>query len=135
MSLKKSTTMASKSGGLDAGAKDAAFEKAIKSAGNGAFLDKDFMPEPARLIPDWNDQSEEVQSLVPAFKTYQWLKVKDIKSLNDDEGEVKIFFGEIEPTDIKQGALGNCYFLSAISVLTEHPQRVRNMFASTEINP
>ena len=121
MSLKKSTTMASKSGGLDFDDKDPALEKAIKAAGNGAFLDKDFMPGPESLIPNWDDTAEEVQSLVPAFKTYQWLKVKDIKSLNDDEGEVKIFFGEIEPTDIKQGALGNCYFLSAISVLTEHP--------------
>ena len=50
--------------------KDAAFDKAIKEAGNGKYLDKSFMPDPASLIPDWNDSSEEVQSLVPAFKTY-----------------------------------------------------------------
>ena len=66
--------------------KDPSFQKAMKEAGNGEWLDKAFLPEPARLIPDWNDSSEEVQSLVPAFKTYQWLRVKDIKSLNDDEG-------------------------------------------------
>ena len=74
------------SNGLDQ--RDAAFDKAIKEAGSGKFLDKAFMPEPISLIPDWNDSSEEVQSLVPAFKTYQWLRVEDIKSLNDDEGEV-----------------------------------------------
>jgi hypothetical protein len=49
---------------------DEAFDKAIKEAGNGKYLDKSFMPDPASLIPDWNDSSEEVQSLVPAFKTY-----------------------------------------------------------------
>ena len=47
------------SNGLDAG--DAAFNKAIKEAGSGKFLDKSFMPEPISLIPDWNDSSEEVQ--------------------------------------------------------------------------
>jgi hypothetical protein len=80
MSAKKSATLA-----LD-NQKDVAFEKAIKEAGNGEWLDKDFMPEPETLIPDWNDTAEEVQALVPAFKTYQWLRFKDIKSLNDDEG-------------------------------------------------
>lgn len=47
---------------------------------------------------------------------------------------MEIFFGQIEPTDIKQGALGNCYFLSAISVLTEYPDRVRKMFVSQKMN-
>lgn len=92
------------------------------------------MPEPNRLIPDWNDPSDEIQSLTPVWKSYKWCKVKDIKSLNDDEGQVAIFFGDIEPTDIKQGALGNCYFLSAISVLTEHPKRIMRMFVSQKMN-
>jgi hypothetical protein len=65
---------------------DAAFDKAIKEAGEGEFLDKDFLPEANNLIPDWTDTSDEVQSLVPTWKTYKWCKVKDIKSLNDDEG-------------------------------------------------
>lgn len=51
--------MAPASNGLDQ--KDAAFDKAIKEAGSGKFLDKSFMPEPISLIPDWNDSSEEVQ--------------------------------------------------------------------------
>jgi hypothetical protein len=58
----------------------------MKEAGEGEFLDKNFMPEPNNLIPDWNDTSDEVQSLVPTWKTYKWCKVKDIKSLHDDEG-------------------------------------------------
>jgi len=38
---------------------------------------------------------------VPIWKNYKWLRTSEIKSLNDDEGELSIFFEDIEPTDIK----------------------------------
>ena len=50
------------------------------------------------------------------------------------DGPVQVFAGEIEPTGIKQGALGKCYFLSVLSVLTEHPKRIKSMFVTDKIN-
>ena len=47
---------------------------------------------------------------------------------------MQIFEGEIEPADIKQGALGNCYFLSVLSVSTENPDRIRKLFVSEEVS-
>lgn len=35
---------------------------------------------------------------------------------------------KIEPNDILQGALGNCYFLSAISAVAEADFRIKNIF-------
>lgn len=46
----------------------------------------------------------------------------------------KVFFDKIEPNDIIQGALGDCYFLSTLSALAEHPERIRKIFVVQEAN-
>lgn len=38
------------------------------------------------------------------------------------------------PCDVKQGNLGNCYFLSVLSGLAEQPKLIRRLFVSNETN-
>ena len=38
-------------------------------------------------------------------------------------GDIQLF-DTIEPNDIKQGALGDCWFLCSVSALTEYPEMV-----------
>ena len=38
------------------------------------------------------------------------------------------------PDDIKQGNLGDCYFLSVLSILAERPHRIERLFINKEIN-
>ena len=40
----------------------------------------------------------------------------------------------ISPNDIKQGSVGNCYFLAALSALAEEPNRVKEMFTTRHQN-
>lgn len=40
----------------------------------------------------------------------------------------------VDPNDISQGAIGNCYLMSSISSLAEEPQRIIRLFENQTIN-
>lgn len=40
----------------------------------------------------------------------------------------------MDPNSIRQGALNNCYFLSAVAALAERPDRIKSLFLSQEPN-
>jgi calpain-15 len=42
--------------------------------------------------------------------------------------------GKIEPNDVYQGSLGDCYFLSAVSALSERDFRIKNLFPELRLN-
>lgn len=43
---------------------------------------------------------------------------------------VQLFDGFPEPRDIVQGAVGDCYFVSAVAGLTSYPRRLLRLFPS-----
>lgn len=45
-----------------------------------------------------------------------------------------IFADGVDPNDIQQRTLGDCYFLSVLAALAEKESRVRKLFVTTEIN-
>ena len=57
------------------------------------------------------------------------------KRIHEVMPEAKIFEDKIEFDDVKQGFLGNCYFLSAVSALTEFPYLIYQIFRSKKENP
>lgn len=42
--------------------------------------------------------------------------------------EVPVFEGSLTPQDVKQRVLGDCYFLSSLSAIAEHPNRLKRIF-------
>ena len=51
------------------------------------------------------------------------------------EGEYKVFQGQIEPNDIKQGELLDCWLMCTLASLAERPSLVKRLFKSEEVSP
>jgi len=61
----------------------------------------------------------------------QYNKWKRMSEIYDD---AQIFHGGITPSDLNQGALGDCYYLAVLSAMAEIPERVEACFHTKERN-
>ena len=64
------------------------------------------------------------------WKKYTWKRPEEIWG----EGKFILFHDKIEPTDIKQGHMGDCYFLSCLAAIAEFPERIKRMFVTQTTN-
>lgn len=83
---------------------------------NGEFLDK----------TEGRAKAQEID-----VNGIEWKRASEIFG----EKHLLLFDEKIECNDIKQGSLGNCYFLSALAALTEFPTLIHQIFRSKEISP
>lgn len=70
------------------------------------------------------------KSVGKRLKNVVWLRAAEFS----EGGEPKLFCDGIGPEDIRQGTLGDCYFLSSLSVLAEKAERVEALFCHHEAN-
>ena len=87
---------------------------------NEKFVDQDFKPESSSL----NITPEKVDR----WQHFEWKRATEILMLNKDMEKREIFSGKIDHKSIRQGELGNVYFLSVLSILAEKPHRIRDLF-------
>ena len=78
------------------------------------WTDPDFPPERSSLYDPAIDKVDRA-----AFDSYSWKRASEIYK------PVYVFEDGVEPNDINQGGLGDCYFLAALSSLAEFPDRVK----------
>jgi hypothetical protein len=61
----------------------------------------------------------------------EWEKIQWKKPFQFMEPEFRIFDNNMPSTDdIKQGGIGNCYFLSALTSLAKYPELIGRIFDS-----
>ena len=78
--------------------KDGEYNKILSTCQGKQWYDDEFPPDENSLIKDWSDTDPEVQELIVTWKNYEWIRADKVACLNDDEGELSVFAGEIEPT-------------------------------------
>ena len=92
------------------------------------YNDESFPPNRSSLITYWEDES--VRDKVQKWKYFVWKRASEFM----DPDQMCIFKDKIEPDDVKQGVLGDWYFMSSLSVLAEQPERIIELFESHEVN-
>jgi len=97
------------------------FHKIIES--KAPFVDETFRPDINSLV------HKSQKELFDDWNNCIWKKPKEIFGSSDYE----VFKG-IDITDIKQGALGDCYLLACIASLAEKPNRIMDLFETKTVN-
>ena len=102
------------------------------------FIDKTFPPTLNSLLS--KDSSGQYIDKVGGFQrsiefqnhvninAIAWKRATEIYS------KWKLFEGKIEFDDVKQGNLGDCYFLTSIAALTKYPYLIKEKFRTKEFN-
>lgn len=91
---------------------------------NILFVDKEFPPNQVSLVGSPTPADYDGQ-----FKVVEWKRAKELFG----EGAYDVFRG-ITPCDIRQGSLGNCYFLCSLASLAEHPKLISRLFDYDTVN-
>jgi len=88
------------------------------------WTDLDFQPNVSSLY----DPEVDTRVKNSDYDSFIWRRVSEIYP------DPQIFDETIEPNDIKQGALGDCYLLAVLSSLAENKERIEALFVKKEIN-
>ena len=85
-----------------------------------SFTDEDFPPNDYSLCGPYGP--------IPDWESIKWRRA----SFAIDKPV--LVNKKIEPNDIQQGFLGDCYFLAGLAALAERPDRIFNLFLLKELN-
>lgn len=95
---------------------------------DGKFQDPDFRPDNPRSLFIGGDIPE---GHIP-FSMVEWLRPSEFVVRLTDGKSPQLFVDGADAGDVIQGALGDCWFLSALSTVASRKDLLRNLFASTE---
>lgn len=80
----------------------------------------------------YTDKDFSGEAAVGTGDPVDWVRAGELAT----EGKkMHIYEGGIEPKDLCQGAVGDCWLVAALASAAEHPACIRNAFLTSEANP
>jgi hypothetical protein len=86
-------------------------------------------PANARSVGKWKGMDERSVSA-----QIEWRRGDEICELSPEDKHARLFSGEIEPADIAQGQLGDCWLMTALACVAEYPGAIQRVFLTDEYN-
>ncbi|KAJ6387737.1 hypothetical protein OIU77_026335 [Salix suchowensis] len=104
-----------------------AVKEALCARGEANFTDQEFPPNDQSLYMDPADPPSKLQVVS------EWMRPVEIVKESRLDSHPCLFSGAANPSDVCQGRLGDCWFLSAVAVLTE-VSRISEVIITPEYN-
>ncbi|KAM7523059.1 hypothetical protein LguiA_012961 [Lonicera macranthoides] len=104
-----------------------AVKEALSVRGESHFTDQEFPPNDRSLFVDPDNPPMKLQVVS------EWMRPAEIVNENRLDSNPCLFSGATNPSDVCQGRLGDCWFLSAVAVLTE-VSRISEVIITPEYN-
>jgi calpain-15 len=92
------------------------------------FQDDVFKHNASSLIANAFEEEGHKKMVAKNWTSITWKKASEIPLLKAKSGILEIFPELVTPSDVVQGGLGDCWFLTTISALAEYPQRIKRLF-------
>ncbi|KAL0853272.1 hypothetical protein Bca101_058424 [Brassica carinata] len=93
-----------------------AVKETLSARGDKQFTDQEFPPNDRSLFVDTQNPPSKLQVVS------EWMRPDSIVKENGSDSHPCLFSGAANPSDVCQGRLGDCWFLSAVAVLAEVSQ-------------
>ncbi|XP_057954854.1 calpain-type cysteine protease DEK1 [Malania oleifera] len=104
-----------------------AVKEALSARGENHFTDQEFPPNEQSLFVDPENPPSKL------LVVSKWMRPIEMVKANHVESHPCLFSGAANPSDVCQGRLGDCWFLSAVAVLTE-VSRISEVIITPEYN-
>jgi hypothetical protein len=96
---------------------------------NGEFYDKEFPATVKSLVGTGKADNADDSKKLNDMQSYTFKRLSYILE------KVEVIKGDVNPQDIYQGGLGNCYFLSALASVAEFPNRIKRNLLQVKESP
>ena len=88
------------------------------------FIDIEFPPVDSSIYAPHEPDNPFAETTIVWKRPHEFMEVDPSK----DELAIDVFYKKVEPDDIKQGQLGDCWFMCALASLAERPYLVERLF-------